>query len=297
MTPPVLPHKDTYFFSWCHKLPLYPYPEWMTLVKTMPFSGNGILAEPLIPRFHLFYHYLKGDVGIFAARRLLEELEPDVGKRRDRFVCSTSYRKFVSPVQIGTAAENQSGVWIVAPGDVDVPSLLDSMAGRIVLPQFLGSLKCMAVAAQYGRAHSLSDYLLAVHLLLRDDLLSSDQALDFLRMPVHMLWGFCAGTLRVDHFIEVAAKLELAVATILKSGYSSSFGWESEYQERWLAFFMERLSSHLYLDCLAREGLFSWQDDGGLACNESVSQGYNCNVNLPHEPPAVLGLGGTPGIW
>lgn len=270
----------------------------MTLIKTMPFDDcPGIMADSLVPKYHLLYHYLKGDVAIFAARRILEASEPSDQRRKQHYVCATSYRKFVSPIKAGIEATNIPGVQILSVGEIDIQSLLDSMSARIVLPQFIGSPQCMGAAIAYASNHSLTDYLSAIQILLRENLLSSSQALDFLRMPAHLIWGFCAGTSRLDHFIDVATKLELSVMALLKSGYISEYGWTDNYQERWMAFFMERYASYLYLECLAKEGLFSWRDNGSFVIHKTISQGYNCNINLPHQPADILERGTDLGIW
>ncbi|MFM7312299.1 MAG: hypothetical protein ACKO0M_03880 [Cyanobium sp.] len=291
-------HNNTYSFCLCHRPPLFQCPEWITLIKTRPFNElPGQDAHELVPKYSLLYHHLCGDVGVFAVRRLLEQLDASPARASELFVSITSYRKLIALEQHGQPAGNLPGVWVAQEGSFDATQAIEATHGKVVIPQIINHQVPLGVALAYAASHALEDYLAGTQILLKDDILNPRQAIDFLEMSAHFIWGGFAGTLRLDHFLELADNLEKATLSILRSGYVSQKGWTDTYQERWIAFFLERLSSFWYLERLGSEELLAWQSPTTLLMDSRLTQGFNTNINLPHESPGSLSRGIDSGSW
>ena len=279
-------------------MPLFKPPEWMTLIRTGFFSSdNGVDAASLVPRFDLLHCHLKGDVALFAIRRLLQAGIEAGDIDRNSFVCGTSFRKFVAAGAVGDVSENfPHHCRILMQDSFDERKLWDEMTAQIVLPRFLNYQERLGVAAVYARDHSLADYLACIQILLDEGFFSPKDAINFLAMHGHFMWGFC-GTLKMEHFLVIANKFEFAVMAFLRSGHVSKASLASEYQDRWIAFFLERLMSFVYIELLVSDGLFSWNSDGSYNIAEGVVQGFNCNINSPSQAGNVLLSGDKAGTW
>ena len=222
-------------------------------------------------------------------RRLLQA-EMEAGSINENcYVCGTSYRKFIAPRAVGEAAANMPNhCRILVEDTFDLTSMWVEMGNQIIIPRFLNYQERMGVTVAYARDHaSFSDYLACIAILLDEGILNAQDAINFLAMHGHFLWGF-AGTLKIRHFLLIANLFEKAAFALLKNGYVSKADWTGDHQYRWMAFFLERLTSFFYLRLLASDGLLTWNSDGSYNIGEGVVQGFNCNINTSDQPANVL---------
>lgn len=267
-------YNNTFFFCMSHRLPLYSLPNFVNLVNVSPDSSFGdYFSFDLLQDFFTHEELLLGELGIFVAYDILSAI--DAEKFKNHYVALCYYRKFFSAYELGPTIKRGGPIHIVHPNQVDFEFVANSIAGQLIIPPII-KLKKGTVLDAYAKLHCLSDFLFATQLAFDIGVLNSDEIGDFMNTDRFIHWAHGGCTLPLPIFLTLVSKLRSVYNAIVASGYRSPIR-QIPYQRRWVAFYLERLSSFF---------LVKYYE----ACSGKLSKLHN--VNLPEEGLDVFNPGG-----
>lgn len=177
---------------------------------------------------------------LFNLKRKLREA--DAGPNDLITICQ--HRRFVLNVKSGAPAKNLPAR-VIAQDTIKHLSFGPELFPREGQNYLIGSTMKLkeGMMHQYARCHHIRDLLRFCSDLVDAELLTDDEAEEFLNQKSLMPAPSC-GTFELHLFFEIMDFLETATEVFLSSGYKS---YEDIYQFRVVAFLLERLNSWLLL--------------------------------------------------
>jgi hypothetical protein len=192
-----------------------------------------------------FYRpYLLGAAGAMAAARLLPDLISNKDCLRETIIIQSSLRKFVSSKPIGIESKRYPFMRVVESGyiahtDIFTPSLDGFL---IPNPIELGSM-----SHQYAVSHRLEDLLRYSAICCSTQVLTPNECLYFLSMPMLIPGGIELGSFPASVWLPIVQQLSIVNLEFCRSHVPASL---DKYQRRAIAFCSERLGSYLLIKSL-----------------------------------------------
>lgn len=162
------------------------------------------------------------------------------------------HRRFVLNRPMGRQSTNQQWALVLSPSEVvglDLGNELLPLAGRSYL---IGSGLTLSkgLLQQYAHAHFIRDILRFSSVLVDAEILTDQDVLSFLSQH-YLIPSPSCGSFRLECFLEILTKLELAASAFWNNGYKA---YQDNYQSRVCSFLLERLNSFLLLKYLHERG-------------------------------------------
>ena len=273
---PIIIKDKTFHYCVAHTPPLFELPEYYNLLQTADFEIPNFKGNIYSIREYVngneFYKPKNNYYGHYSANFLNELLKKNINKEID-FVVSTSHRKIVTRDHIGKPSKNFKGMNIAPTMSAPSESLSFDKASNFLICKPLEFKD--GVFGQYARKHSLIDFLEFSKILVLSKILSDvevkiffDQRILFPALPL--------GILPSNFFLELIDNLSKFILYSDKYGYKIQFP-EDPYQVRARDFFMERLSSYLFVRFIKSFNNLHESDFGNTV---TFSDSFDSNFDL-----------------
>ncbi len=248
---------ETYAFCVAHTRPLLDLPDYVEVIGTADYQGEGRLnvrdsREPLLAN----PPYLAGSAGFYYIAEILKG-RPTAGKR----VLSLLHRRFLAQEPVGErSAANPILRVIPSFPRAELDRILRSYAAPVVVPMpifFAGG-----ILDQFARAHHVEDFLRLTDHAVRAGALSPLGVADFCSSRLLIPCGCNLGIIPCDWFIEIMERCFAAAKRYVE--HERPLEPDHPYQSRAVSFFQERLSSYLLLQKLGWAGLARLPEPAGI---------------------------------
>lgn len=192
----------------------------------------------------------------------------------DGLITIAQYRRFVSNKPIGVVSKNLDWANVIPPSNIqtfDIDSLVKPNSGQNFL---VGSfVDAMSYLYNYSKCHYTRDILRFTSNLIDGEILTNDDALDFLNYKWLVPSPSC-GTFPISHFIKIINILKESARLYWINGFLM---YNDPYQCRTISFLLERLNSFLLLKTMLNIGVNVENCIGRtimLSDSEKINVGY-----------------------
>lgn len=227
-----------------HKKPEFPLWEGFSYLELKDVVTNGSDFNKNKFNDTFFNEYSS----LFYLKNLLSilKLEPD------SITTIAQHRRFVLNKSIGVKSTNQPWANVVSKKEIKNLEITDSFIPLLNNNYLIGSIvEFDSILSNYSRHHYVRDLLRFVSVLVDDEILTNNEAEEFLKQKVLIPAPSC-GTFPTRDLLEIIEKVELAAFSFWKNGFKI---YNDSYQCRTLGFLLERLNSYFLINKILTKGL------------------------------------------
>jgi hypothetical protein len=245
-------HNKVAYICIAHEKPLYSLPNYFNLFKTADFNFenfNGCtysVKEFVDERseFHPVNNYYP-DYSFSHIENILLNDNYEID-----FIYLSLHRKFIASKEYGKPSQNFYGMNILNQNiNLNEILLADGIKSSYLVSKPL--VFSDGVVGQYSRKHILRDFELFTNLLKLSNILTSKEINLFLNQKI-LIPAVPLGLLPYNIFLKLIKSLSIFIKYTDSKGYQISMPNDS-YQCRARSFFLERLSSFLFLKFLGNK--------------------------------------------